>query len=162
MTDAPGATPVATPVVGTTVATPVVADDQVEDVVTFLVEPSLKVAVAVNCCVPPIGTEAVAGVTAMDTKPGGARIAPCPPPPPPHPAAKAANSNAVNHISGLVTLANLFILFPFYLILKSIGAIHRIPLLLVCYVISAADLISEFTNLSPLQFKIESTETKAI
>jgi hypothetical protein len=107
--------------------------------------------------VPAVGTHAVAPAAPAPPPP---RIGPCPPPP--HPAAKAANSNAVNHISGLVTLANLFILFPFYLILKSLGAIHRIPLLLVCYVISAADLISEFTNLSPLQFKIESTETKAI
>jgi hypothetical protein len=41
---------------------------------------------------------------------------PAPPPKPrtgsPHPAARALNSNAVDHMSGLVTLSNLFIGFP--------------------------------------------------
>jgi hypothetical protein len=35
--------------------------------VRFCVVPSLKVPVAVNCCVPPFGTDGFAGVTAMDT-----------------------------------------------------------------------------------------------
>jgi hypothetical protein len=47
-------------------------------------------------------------------------------PPPPHPATIAASSNVVDHIIGLVTHSNLFILLLLiYLIPKSIGAIDR-------------------------------------
>src|SRR5665647_215837 len=45
--------------------------------------------------------------------------------PPPHPATTAASSKAINHISGLVILSNLFILFSSYLIQKNIGANDR-------------------------------------
>ena len=70
MTDVPLATPVATPVVGTTVATPGVPEVQLEVAVTLRDDPSLYVAVAVNCWVPVTGIEAVAGVTARETKLG--------------------------------------------------------------------------------------------
>jgi hypothetical protein len=39
---------------------------QVTELVRFCVEPSLKVPVAVNCSVTPIGTEGLAGVTAIE------------------------------------------------------------------------------------------------
>ena len=66
MTDVPLATPVARPDVLLTVATLVVPEVQLEDAVTSLDDPSLYVAVAINCWVAPIGIEAVAGVTSMD------------------------------------------------------------------------------------------------
>jgi len=40
---------------------------QVTAAVRFCVLPSLKVPVAVNCCVMPLGTETFAGVTDIDT-----------------------------------------------------------------------------------------------
>src|SRR6266481_9863395 len=49
------------------VATVVVNELQVTELVRFCVELSLNVPVAVNCCVVPLGIEALAGVTAMDT-----------------------------------------------------------------------------------------------
>jgi hypothetical protein len=61
----PAATAVASPVV-LIVATPTVADVQVAVEVTFAVEPSLYVAVAVNCCVAPAAMLPVAGETEMD------------------------------------------------------------------------------------------------
>jgi hypothetical protein len=67
MTDVPLATPVAMPDVLLTVATLVVPEVQLEDAVTSRDAPSLNVAVAVNCWGAPIGIEAVAGVTAIDT-----------------------------------------------------------------------------------------------
>jgi hypothetical protein len=44
-----------------------------------------------------------------------------------HPATKATSSNTMNHLSGLLTLSNLFICFSsfFYLIPKNIDAIDR-------------------------------------
>ena len=86
MTDAPLATPVARPDVLLTEATLVVPEVQMEDAVTSWVDPSLYVAVAINCLGPLIGTEAVAGVTAIDTIFLGSQ---CPvSPPPPHPEIK--------------------------------------------------------------------------
>jgi hypothetical protein len=64
MTDVPLATPVATPDVLLTVATPGMLEVQLA--VATRVVPSLYVAVATNCWVPVIATEAVAGVTAID------------------------------------------------------------------------------------------------
>ena len=111
MSDVPPARPVATPVAGPTVALPGVPEIQLEVVVTLRDDPSLNVAVAVNCWVPVIGIEAVAGVTATETrsvKPEpkiGSR-------PPLHPAAKATSSNAADSIiSGLVKLLKKFIGF---------------------------------------------------
>ena len=104
MSDVPPAKPVARPVAGPTKATAGVPGAQVEDAVTSRDDPSLYVAVAVNCWVPVIGIEAVLGATAMETRAGklkpkiGSRP---PPPPPPHPAAKALSSNAMNHIRNL-------------------------------------------------------------
>ena len=53
------------------VATEVVADAQVTWLVRFGVEPSEKVPVAVNCCVRPLATLGLAGVTAIDVERGG-------------------------------------------------------------------------------------------
>jgi hypothetical protein len=61
----PPATPVATPL-ELMVATAVSAMDHVACELTFPVEPSLYVPVAVNCCVVPTDTVAVAGVIAID------------------------------------------------------------------------------------------------
>ena len=63
----PAATLVASPVLPT-VAVDVVSDDQVADAVRFCVLPSVKVPVAVNCCVVPSAIEAVWGVTAIETR----------------------------------------------------------------------------------------------
>lgn len=60
----PAPTPVASPALFT-VATVVLDDCHVAVEVTVAVEPSLYVAVAANCCVPPVATVAVAGVTVM-------------------------------------------------------------------------------------------------
>jgi hypothetical protein len=49
------------------VATEVVADAQVTEVVKFWVELSVKVPVAMNCCVRPRAMLGVGGVTAIDT-----------------------------------------------------------------------------------------------
>jgi hypothetical protein len=98
----PAATPVAAPDLSSIVATLRVAEVQLEDAVTSLVDPSLYVAVATNFWAAPIGIEAVAGVTATETRPGkpkvGApRIGSRPPSPPPHAATKTLRSNAMNH-----------------------------------------------------------------
>ena len=86
MTDVPMATPVARPDVLLTVATPVVPEVQLEDAVTSRDVPSVYVAVAINCWGAPIGIEAVAGVTAIDTNWAGNQ---CPvSPPAPHPVMK--------------------------------------------------------------------------
>jgi hypothetical protein len=61
----PSDTDVARPL-DATVATAVVPDVQVTVVLTLPVEPSLYVAVAVNCCVPPAEMLGLAGETAMD------------------------------------------------------------------------------------------------
>lgn len=63
----PAATPVATPEAAI-VAMLVVLEDQVTDVVRFLVEPSLYVPVAVNCWVAPTEIDAEAGVTEMEVR----------------------------------------------------------------------------------------------
>jgi hypothetical protein len=87
MSDVTLVTPTATPVVGETVATAVVPEVQLEDAVTSRDEPSLYIAVAVNCWKPVIGIKAVAGVTAMDIRlgwPGNQ----CPVDCPPHPVMK--------------------------------------------------------------------------
>lgn len=47
-------------------ATLVLSEIQVTELVMFWVEASLKVPVAVNCCVPPRLTDGVPGVTAME------------------------------------------------------------------------------------------------
>ena len=61
----PAATPVANPVAAPIVANPVFDDFHVTLVVMFLVELSLYVPVAVNCCVLPATIEGDAGVTAI-------------------------------------------------------------------------------------------------
>jgi hypothetical protein len=104
MTEVPLATPVATPDVLLTVATPVVPEVQLDDVVASRDDPSAYVAVAVNCWVLLTGIVVAAGVTATETKSGKLPLLL------PHPAIKATSSNAMNHLSGLVTLSNLFIL----------------------------------------------------
>jgi hypothetical protein len=65
----PAATPVARPADtpdAATVALGVLSDAQLELVVTTADDASLYIAVASNCCVPPGGTVAVAGLTATD------------------------------------------------------------------------------------------------
>jgi hypothetical protein len=61
----PAATPVARPPVPI-LAVAVVPDPHVTDDVRFCVLLSLKVPVAVNCCVDPLAIDELAGVTAMD------------------------------------------------------------------------------------------------
>jgi hypothetical protein len=65
MLDVPGATPVASPP-AVIVATDGVADAHVTWLVRFCVELSEKVPVTVNCCVSPLATLGLAGVTAID------------------------------------------------------------------------------------------------
>jgi len=62
----PAATPEASPVAAPIVANAVFDDFHVTLVVMLLVELSLYVPVAVNCCVAPAAMEGVAGVTAID------------------------------------------------------------------------------------------------
>ncbi|MFZ0759067.1 MAG: hypothetical protein WAM69_03875, partial [Candidatus Sulfotelmatobacter sp.] len=54
--------------VALTVAIPVGTTDQVAESVMVFWLPSLKVAIAVNCRVSPLGTEGLCGLTAIDTK----------------------------------------------------------------------------------------------
>ena len=61
----PAATPVASPAV-LMVATNVAAEFHVAELVRFCALPSLKVPVAVNCCVAPFAMEGLAGVTAIE------------------------------------------------------------------------------------------------
>jgi len=61
----PAARPLARPVVVMLAMLPATAL-HVTELVRFCVEPSLKVPVAVNCSVTPIGTEGLGGVTAME------------------------------------------------------------------------------------------------
>jgi hypothetical protein len=70
------------------------------------------VALAATAHVPP-GTTAPGGMVITGTAPPAPRIGSFPPPPPPHPVTKATSSKVMNHISGLVTLSNRFICFPF-------------------------------------------------
>lgn len=56
------------------VATAVFAEVQAAVVLTFPVEPSLYVAVAVNCCVAPVVRDADAGVIAMEERVGAAGV----------------------------------------------------------------------------------------
>ena len=63
----PADTPVATPVVDRTVATRGLPEVHRTVLLMFTVVPSVKVPVATKGCVRPIGTVAVAGVTAIDT-----------------------------------------------------------------------------------------------
>jgi len=63
----PVPTPVARPA-PVMVATVVLEEVQITEVVKFAVLLSLYVPVAVYCCVVPLGMEALAGVTEMDTK----------------------------------------------------------------------------------------------
>jgi hypothetical protein len=67
---------------------------QAEAAVTSLEDPSLKVALAVNCWVPVIGIEAVAGVTVRETR----AVTPVPKigSRPPHPAARTTSSMPMN------------------------------------------------------------------
>src|SRR5690349_4978826 len=67
MVDVPVATAVARPAV-VMVATVVVADAQVTEPVRSWVELSVKVPVAVNCCLSPLATLGLAGVTAIDCR----------------------------------------------------------------------------------------------
>jgi hypothetical protein len=72
----PAPAPVASPVV-LIVATPLADELQATDVVRFWVVPSLKVPVAVNCCVVPATIDGLAGVTASDVSvglPGGTTV----------------------------------------------------------------------------------------
>jgi hypothetical protein len=87
----PADTPVAMPG-DTTVAIDVAPDVHITLLLMSALVPSERVPVAKNCCVPPIGTEAVAGVTAIDITSL---------PPLPHPAAKASDSDAANHVRNL-------------------------------------------------------------
>jgi hypothetical protein len=71
----PGTTPTATPVL------PIVTEDVLEELhvtapVRFWVLPSLYVPVAMNCCVLPVGIEALAGVTEMDVRVGDCAATP--------------------------------------------------------------------------------------
>ena len=87
--DVPATLPVAKPDVALTEALTGVPEVQVEAVVLSMVDPLLYVAVAVYCWVPVTGTEAVAGVTAIDTSViPGAQCSVTSPPPPPHPVIK--------------------------------------------------------------------------
>src|SRR5271167_2312160 len=63
--EVPTAAPLARPA-ALIVAVAVVPEDHVTLDVTFCVEPSLNVPVAVNCCVAPLAIEGFAGVTAID------------------------------------------------------------------------------------------------
>ena len=65
--EVPAVTPVARPVFNPTVATAGVPEAQAAEAVTSTVGPKLMVAVAVNCLLPAMATENVAGVTAIDT-----------------------------------------------------------------------------------------------
>ena len=56
------------------VATDAVSDDQVTELVRFWVLPSLKVPVAVNCCVAFLVSVGLAGVTAMDFNAAAATV----------------------------------------------------------------------------------------
>ncbi len=62
----PTATAVARPVVAPIVAAATFVDAHATCVVTFCVEPSEYVPVAMNCCVSPAATLGLAGVTAME------------------------------------------------------------------------------------------------
>lgn len=68
MVEVPVATPVATPVVALIVATLVVPDDHATCDVTFFVELSAKVAVAVSCTVDPLVTDAGFGVMSIELR----------------------------------------------------------------------------------------------
>ena len=78
----PVATPAARPAL-VIVATAVFAEAHVAELVRFWVLASLYVPVAVNCCVAPTAIEALAGVTATDTKAGAVTVNPVEPPIPP-------------------------------------------------------------------------------
>jgi hypothetical protein len=92
-------------------------------------------------------------VTAIDASVAAGMV---PLPPPPHPATKATSSNAINHLSGLVTLPNLFILLLlFNLIPKNIGVIDcpLLVVILMCYAnirtcIATGETTSHLTKLS--------------
>ena len=73
MVEVPAFTAVARPVV-LMVATDVVPEVQVTVLVRFWVELSEKVPVAVNCCVRPLGTLGLAGVTMIDCKIGAVTV----------------------------------------------------------------------------------------
>ena len=73
MVEEPAATPVARPP-ATMVATPVLEDVQLALAVMSVVELSLWVAVAVNCCVDPTANDGDACVTAMEVMPVTARV----------------------------------------------------------------------------------------
>lgn len=71
--DEPTAMALARPA-GETVATDGVSDDQVTELVRFWVLPSLKVPLAVNCCVVFLVTVGLAGVTAIDLSVAAATV----------------------------------------------------------------------------------------
>jgi hypothetical protein len=113
MTDVPMATPIARPDVLLTVATLVVPEVQMEDAVTSRDVPSVYVAVAINCWGAPIGIEAIAGVTAIDTIWGGNQ---CPvSPPPPQPVMKKTLRMKISKRKVCRAL-NLFIIAPPFLL----------------------------------------------
>jgi hypothetical protein len=86
--DVPATLPVAKPDVALTEALTGVPELQAEDAVTSMDVPSLYVATALNCWLPVTGTEAVTGVTRMDTTCAGAQCSVTSPPPLPHPVIK--------------------------------------------------------------------------
>ena len=57
-----------------TVATLASDEVQLADAVMSCIEPSVKVPVAVNCCVRPTGIEGIAGVIAIDTNVAGVTV----------------------------------------------------------------------------------------
>jgi len=99
----PARRPVARPV-AVTVPTWVVAELQAALALMSRAEPSLYEAVAVNCCLAPMATEAVAGVTAMlaSVAAGTPRIGSRPWSPLPQPASSAAASKPAEQISSFV------------------------------------------------------------
>jgi hypothetical protein len=82
------------------VATPVADEFQVTVLVMLLVEPSLKVPVAVNCWVlVSVVAEGAAGVTAIDASVGGGSG--CSPPPPPQPTSDSTSRIGATRRNGL-------------------------------------------------------------
>ena len=74
-------TPITAPLVWTTVATTVAAVVQFDVALTSRVDPSPRVAMVTNTCTPLVGTDAVPGVTAIDTTVDAGVPGSCPPPP---------------------------------------------------------------------------------
>ncbi|MNN73991.1 hypothetical protein D3C81_1901510 [compost metagenome] len=110
----PAAMPVLKPVAALTVALAGMADVQADLALTSCEEPSLYVAMAVNCWPAPMATVAVAGVTARLDRvaPGKPRMGSRPwSPPPPQPARAAMASRPAETISGFRYRLKRFIVF---------------------------------------------------